>query len=62
MEYPSNGAIISVQQNEALVADFTYEGFTIVVRQMHPDKVSGPDGLSPAFFQYFWTLIGKEVF
>lgn len=29
---------------------------------MHPDKVSGPDGLNPGFFQHFWDLIGKEVF
>lgn len=29
---------------------------------MHPDKASGPDGLNPAFFQHFWSLMGNEVF
>lgn len=29
---------------------------------MHPDKASGPDGLNPAFFQNFWSIMGHEVF
>lgn len=29
---------------------------------MHLDKASGPDGLNPAFFQQFWSIIGNEVF
>lgn len=32
------------------------------VKQMHPDKASGPDGLHPAFFQHFTALMGKEIF
>lgn len=28
---------------------------------MHPDKSPGPDGLNPAFFQYFWNIIGTDV-
>lgn len=29
---------------------------------MHPDKASGPDGLNPAFFQSFWSVMGREIF
>lgn len=28
---------------------------------MHPDKASGPDGLNPAFFQSFWSVVGQDV-
>lgn len=34
----------------------------MAVKQMHPDKASGPDGLNPAFFQQFWTRLGRDVF
>lgn len=54
--------VLSTKQNEALIAEFTYEEFSIAVQQMHPDKASGPDGLNPAFFQHFWSLMGHEVF
>lgn len=57
-----NGASISSEQNNMLIADLSYEEFTDAVKSMHPDKASGPDGLNPAFFQHFWKLIGKAVF
>lgn len=61
---PSNmdTAIISTSQNEMLTADLTFAEFTKAVKDMHPDKASGPDGLNPASFQHFWKLLGKEVF
>lgn len=62
IEQTVNQIIISTCQNEKLVADLTFEEFTRAVKQMHPDKASGPDGFSPAFFQHFWGLIGIEVF
>lgn len=45
-----------------LIAEVNFAEFTFTVRQMHPDKSSGPDGLNPAFFQHFWDLLGFEVF
>lgn len=42
--------------------DFSFKEFSAAVKQMHPDKSAGPDGLNPAFYQKFWTLFGKEVF
>ena len=53
---------ITDAQNQMLVAELTFVEFTTAVKQMHPDKASGPDGLNPAFFQQFWHSLGKEVF
>lgn len=49
-------------QNMKLTEEVSYEDFSVAVKQMHPDKASGPDGLNPAFFQTFWSLLGREVF
>ncbi|XP_074352652.1 uncharacterized protein LOC141691795 [Apium graveolens] len=38
------------------------EYFESVFTEMHPNKASGPDGYRPAFFHYFWSLVGREVF
>ncbi|XP_074347003.1 uncharacterized protein LOC141685822 [Apium graveolens] len=52
----------TMTQNADLVADLTFDEFTITVKQMHPDKASGPDGLNPAFFQQLWSILGHEAF
>lgn len=38
-------------QNMKLTEEFSFEEFTMAIKQMHLDKVSGPDGLNPAFFR-----------
>lgn len=48
--------------NESLTVPFTEEEFHIATFQMHPDKSPDPDGLNPAFYQYFWSMCGKDVF
>lgn len=53
---------VSVEQNLKLVEEFTFEEFTLAIKDMHPDKASGLDGLNPAFFQSFWSVMGQEVF
>lgn len=52
------GVRISAAQNAKLVYELTFEEFEIAVKQMHLDKVSGPDGLNPAFFQHWSTWEG----
>lgn len=58
----SEPGIVTIEENLNLVDDITYEEFTTAVKQMHPDKASGPDGLNLTFFQHFWSLLGREVF
>lgn len=42
--------VVFTEQNGRLVVEMTYEEFTTAVKQMHPDKATGPDGLNPGFF------------
>ncbi|XP_074363628.1 uncharacterized protein LOC141704240 [Apium graveolens] len=54
--------VITELQNKELTAELSFEEFTVALKQMHPEKAAGPDGYSPAFFQHFWGLVGKDVF
>ncbi|KAL8096839.1 hypothetical protein AgCh_030071 [Apium graveolens] len=58
----SENRVITDRQNTMLTKELEFDEFTKEIKQMHPDKASGPDGFSPAFFQHFWGLIGKEIF
>lgn len=29
---------------------------------MHPDKAPGPDGMTPAFFQKYWHIVGEDIY
>lgn len=60
--YITAEAVISDVQNKRLEKEFTFEEFSTALKQMHPDKSAGPDGLNPAFYQHFWGLFGKEVY
>lgn len=61
-EFSEEDGCISDTHNQLLVAELSFQEFTKVVKQMHPDKISGPDGLNPAFFQQFWPILGNEVY
>ncbi|XP_060969989.1 uncharacterized protein LOC115713780 [Cannabis sativa] len=39
----------------------TEEEVKRAVFQMHPDKSPGPDGMTPAFYQKSWSIVGKDV-
>lgn len=54
--------VLTSEQNLALTEEFTFEEFTVALKQMHPNKAGGTDGLNPAFFQNFWKVMGQEVF
>ena len=54
--------VVSLEENESLVAPFSKEEFTKVIKQMHPEKTPGLDGLNPGFYQHLWPLIGDQIF
>ena len=53
---------ISETENARLVVPFTIDEFRHALFEMNPDKSPGPDGYNPGFYQYFWSLIGWDVF
>lgn len=56
----NDGACVTYEQNATLVANITPEEFTTVIKQMHPDTASGPDGLNPAFFSIFGQIWAEK--
>lgn len=58
----SSTRLVSNEQNDKLMKELTFEEFSKVVYQMHPDKESGSDGLNPAFYQNFWNVMRMDVF
>lgn len=54
--------MISQDQNMALAQEVTKEEVHFALFQMHPDKAPGPDGMTPAFYQKHWDIIGEDVF
>ena len=52
---------VSPSRNHMLNRDFTTREVEQALKQMHPQKASGPDGMPPLFFQHFWSISGEEV-
>lgn len=53
---------IDMVDNEALTKSFVLEEFKYALFQMHLDKASGPDRLSPTLYKRFWNVCGFEIF
>ncbi|KAL0444691.1 UNVERIFIED_CONTAM: LINE-1 retrotransposable element O protein [Sesamum latifolium] len=51
---------VTPAMNEALNQPFTLEEITCALKQMHPLKSPGPDGISPIFYQKYWSIVGPE--
>ncbi|XP_019170974.1 PREDICTED: uncharacterized protein LOC109166477 [Ipomoea nil] len=52
---------VSDEDNHNLMRHFTIEEVKDALFSMAPDKSPGPDGYSPAFYQFFWNEIGQDV-
>lgn len=48
---------MSNELNEALATLYNAEEIKWALKQMHPAKAPGPDGMPPLFFQHFWNTI-----
>ena len=60
----SLGAIekrVSDDMNDDLLQEFREEEVRRALKQMHPTKSPGPDGMSPVFFQSYWDVVGPQV-
>lgn len=53
---------ISQEQNLKLNKEVSKEEVRVALFQMHPDKASGPDGMTPAFFQRHWNIVGEDIY
>lgn len=47
--------------NTDLTANYTGEEVITALKQMHPTKASGPDGMLSLFYKICWHVLGKDV-
>ncbi|XP_062103848.1 uncharacterized protein LOC133814961 [Humulus lupulus] len=52
---------ITDHQNRELLKPVEADEVRMALFQMHPDKSPGPDGMTPAFYQKFWSIVGSDV-
>ena len=47
--------------NEDLLRNFKEDEVWRALKQMHPTKFLGPNGMSPIFYQRYWDVVGPYV-
>ena len=47
--------------NESLTREFTSEEVVATLKQIHPKKAPGPDGMSAVFFQKYRSIVSNNV-
>lgn len=52
---------ITREQNDYLLREIQDQEVKQAIFQMHPDKSPGPDGMTPAFYQKHWAIVGKDL-
>ena len=52
---------VTDEMNQGLIAAFTREEVVTALKQMHPTKAPGPDGMSVIFFQKYWDVVGNDI-
>ena len=52
---------VTNEMNQGLIAAFTREEVVTALKQMHPTKASGSDGMSAIFFQKYWDVVGNDI-
>lgn len=51
---------VTEEMNRYLTQPYNASEIKQALKQMHPAKSPGPDGMPPLFFQSFWNLIDKS--
>ena len=54
-------AKVTEEMNEELTKEFITEEVKAALKQMHPTKVPGPDGMPAIFYQKYWDIVGFDV-
>ena len=49
------------EMNESLIREFTGDEVVVALKQIHPNKASGLDGMSAVFFQKHWSIVGNNI-
>lgn len=52
---------ITDYMNANLTRTVTEKEIQTALFSMNPNKASGPDGMTPLFFQKFWSIVRPEV-
>ena len=52
---------VTDRMNSMLIQDFNAHEVEKALKQMHPMKAPGPDGMPPLFFQHFWPTVNSIV-
>ena len=52
---------VTEDMNESLSHSFTREEVATALKQIHPTKAPGPDGMSAIFYQKYWDIVGNSV-
>ena len=54
-------ARVTEDMNESLSHAFTREEVATALKQIHPTKAPGLDGMSAIFYQKYWDIVGSSV-
>ena len=52
---------VSDDMNTELTKTFTRDEVIIALKQLHPTKAPGPDGMSAIFFYKYWDILGSNI-
>ena len=53
--------LVTPKMNSELSRAFTREEVVSALKQLHPSKSPGPNGMSALFFQKYWNIVGTNV-